>query len=90
MVRHLIRDILLKIKEDIIQKKVIVSNHKIATDNSIPIETILFEKDMFKRVLKYLKLTLSYTQMGEAMIFAQRSDPQDVVEDADRLVHWLC
>ena len=27
--------------------------------------------------------------MSEAMIYAQRSEPQDCIEDAQRLVNWL-
>ena len=61
-VYRLFKDALMKIKEDIICKKIEVSNPKLATDNSIAIENIAFEPGMFKRILDIMGLNLSFTQ----------------------------
>ena len=51
-VRSKVLEALNRIKDDIVARKIETSNVKIATDNSIPVETILFEDGMFKLVLK--------------------------------------
>ena len=83
------KEALVKIKEEIVAKKVEVSNQRIVLDNSIPIETIIFEKNMLERVFRYLGIKLSYTQICEAMIVSKKSHPPDVVADAERLIVWL-
>ena len=55
------KDALLRIKEEIVAKKVEVSNQRIVMDNSIPLETIIFEKNMLERVFRYLGIKLSFT-----------------------------
>ena len=50
-IKRIFNEALKQIKDDIITKKIAVTNPKLATDNSLPLETIIFEEGMFKRIL---------------------------------------